>query len=380
MAKKRTTGEGTIYKTERGKFRAQLVVGGRRRSKTTNTAKECRDWLREQRQLKKTGSVLDDGDRFLSKVLDEWFVSKQGSIQPATRNIYSTLIELHLKPTFGDIKIKDLSPAVIQGVVDAYVQQDNWTKYIRLGFTTFRNVLKKYVNMGALEYNPFDRVDLYPASSKGASSNGPNIWNTNQIMVYIATIDSYNPRPGNALKFAIGTGVRLGELLGLTWQNVDFDNSVVNIVQQMMPRDNDTPRRPGQLKSSASRRSLKIGDFLVDVLRKQWTLLDTIKTQGTENWIEHDLVFPSKGGLSFSRTGMRHAHYSTIRRAGLPRIRFHDLRHTAISLMLQQNVPITEVSRYAGHANVAVTLRVYSHFIPTQESKAAMVMNNILNG
>ncbi len=379
MAKRRTSGEGTIYKTERGKFRAQIVVNGRRKSKTAVTAKECRTWLADQRKSALLGGSMGNGDRPVHQALDEWIAGKRGSVRLSTYTLYSALFENHIKPIFGNVTLGDVTPAVVQAAIDAHVHQDSWTKHIRLGFTTFRNVLDRYVNVGSIDFNPFDRVDIYPASKEVKDNDILEVWTANQVLLYVETVEAHRyTRPANALKFAVGTALRIGELAGLTWQNVDLDNGVIHIVQQLMAKEKGVSPKFGPLKSAASKRTLRIGDYLVDVLRKQLEQVEVSRATSGREWTEYDVVFPSRGGLPFSRTGLRHAHYEAIKRAGLPRIRFHDLRHTAISLMLQRNVPVTEVSRYAGHANVGVTLRVYSHYIPTQESKAAMVMDDIL--
>jgi len=93
---------------------------------------------------------------------------------------------------------------------------------------------------------------------------------------------------------------------------------------------------------------------------------------------DNGFVFPNQMGNIMSSTTPGNMHEKIITAAGLHRIRFHDLRHTAISLMLQQNVPITEVSRYAGHSNIKTTLDTYGHFIPSESSRAAAVMGAII--
>ncbi len=376
MAKRRTSGEGTIYKTERGKYRAQIVINGRRKSKTADTAKECRTWLAEQRDYIDKGKVSAYSSRPLNELIDNWLISTRATVRPLTYHHYTNRLDRHIRPALGAMSVESITPTVIQAVIDDYMRNGLWSDHTRRAFANLRSVLRRADMIGYIAFNPMDRVDM-PTSASAPNKQKIDVWDADEVREYTHAIDDLGIRQGNSLKFAVGTGVRMGELLGLRWRDVDLESGRVKITNQSVPVRGSQKPGLGPLKNEASRRTLTIGSYLLTVLRSQCDMIRAEIALVGDHWIDHDLVFPNRTGFVYSRTQTREAHEKAIEASGLKRIRFHDLRHTAISLMLQQNVPIAEVSRYAGHANVGVTLRVYSHFIPQRESNAAVVMDKV---
>ena len=165
----------------------------------------------------------------------------------------------------------------------------------------------------------------------------------------------------------------------MTWANVDFQKSEIHIVQQIR-RDREPGKRLAfaPLKTNYSRRILPIGNEL------QQALLDHRRKQDNEKlfmgsaWKEHDLLFTSSIGTPLDQRNLLRDFKAVLKEAGLRDIRFHDLRHTAASIMLRNGIPLVEVSRYLGHSSPSITLNLYAHLLPGGLENTAKIIDKLL--
>ena len=162
----------------------------------------------------------------------------------------------------------------------------------------------------------------------------------------------------------LATGLRRGELLGLKWENVDFENKTITVRQQVMRIDGKTIEAP--LKTKKAYRTIAIGDDVIEVLKKQ-----KAKEKG-------EFVFHNENGEPISPDSVNNMLSRVLKRAGLPKIRFHDLRHTFATLALQNGVNVKTVSGILGHFSAGFTLDTYTHVTTEAQVKAANTMSNIL--
>ena len=176
---------------------------------------------------------------------------------------------------------------------------------------------------------------------------------------------------------AVSTGMRQGELLGLRWSDVDIDAKRLQ-VQQALQRQREEGLVFVTPKTRQSRRTIVLSDRAVVALKSHLARQDDRRATAGCRWVEHDLVFagltggplePSKITLEFKRT---------LAAAGLPAIRFHDLRHTAATLLLSQNLHPKMVSEMLGHSTISITLDTYSHLVPVLHQQAAVAMDAML--
>ena len=173
------------------------------------------------------------------------------------------------------------------------------------------------------------------------------------------------------LVLAICTGMRQGELLGLQWRDVDFDRGVVTVRRQLSESGVDGPEL-AELKTEKSRRSIALPASAVASLRMHR------ERYGAEP-LPTALVFTAdRGGPVHKRNLLRRWFYPLLKRAGLPKVRFHDLRHTHASLLLAEGVHPKVVQERLGHSQVSVTLDVYSHVAPSLQVEAAAKVDALL--
>jgi len=174
---------------------------------------------------------------------------------------------------------------------------------------------------------------------------------------------------------ALVTGMREGELLALKWENIDLENGVLNVKFNLkrIPGGGLTIDKP---KTLSSIRSIKLGSATVEVLRSQKQKLD--KEKENEYWNDEGFVFPSSVGTAVDPSNLLKQFRKLLREAGLPKIRFHDLRHTAASLMLNNGVDVLVASQRLGHAKPSITLDVYGHLMPSMQSEAATILDSLV--
>ena len=163
----------------------------------------------------------------------------------------------------------------------------------------------------------------------------------------------------------LATGLRRGELLGLKWEDIDLDRGNLRVKRQIARIDGEIVEAP--LKTKNAYRTLPLAEDTVDVLQQQK------KKVGSSPW-----VFPSPTGGPISPDSVLHMLHRVLKRAGLPRVRFHDLRHTFATLALQNGVDIKTVSAMLGHYDAGFTLRTYTHATRQKQDEAAATMGSFM--
>jgi integrase len=130
-------------------------------------------------------------------------------------------------------------------------------------------------------------------------------------------------------------------------------------------------------KTKLGKRTIQVGQGVIDRLRAQLKIVDELRKTGGETWQEHDLIFPSLVGTPIQASRISHEFPELAKKAGLPVIRFHDCRHTAATIMLSHGIPPVIVAGMLGHS-ISILLNTYAHFIPTMQDQAAQLMDDIL--
>jgi integrase len=201
------------------------------------------------------------------------------------------------------------------------------------------------------------------------------ILNEQQVNQFL-TVASHS-RYAALFRLAITSGMRLSELRGLYWSDLDWFKGTLTVRRQIQ----DDPHKGsfvGAPKTRSSKRTIMLGQATLDELRRHQERLELEKLAAGDKWQENSLVFPSTIGTPFGQKNLHDEFSKVLTDADLPRIRFHDLRHTAASLMLNHGVPVLVVSQILGHSNPSVTLNVYAHCLVDMQHQAAGVMDQIV--
>ncbi len=196
-----------------------------------------------------------------------------------------------------------------------------------------------------------------------------------QTKILLSAVE--NTRYAALYHLAVTTGLRLGELLGLKWGDLEWDNKRLQIRRQLQ-------RIPHQglvfaeLKSKSSKRAIALGSLSIAKLKTHQEMQQEAKLAKGDIWQENDLLFPSTKGSPHEPRNLQRHFENLLEKIELPKIRFHDLRHTAATLMFKQGVHPKVVQERLGHSSISLTLDTYSHVIPSMQSQAADDLDAIL--
>jgi integrase len=184
-------------------------------------------------------------------------------------------------------------------------------------------------------------------------------------------------RLGALYSAALALGLRQGEALGLRWPDVDRDAGTIRVEQQLQRVDGVLGLVP--LKTTSSRRPLPIPDVIIERLRTHRAQQGAERLAAGSRWVETGLVFTTPTGGGLDGPSVTKSFQRLLKRAELPRCRFHDLRHSCASFLLAQNVAPRVVMEILGQSQIALTMNTYSHVLPGLKVDAAQSMNAILD-
>jgi integrase len=179
------------------------------------------------------------------------------------------------------------------------------------------------------------------------------------------------------LQVAITTGLREGELMGLKWSDLDWSTRKLQI-QRQVQRIKDQGLVFNPMKTAKSRRMVVLGSATIQKLREYFDRQQLEREVAGKRCVENDLIFPNKIGNPREPSNLLKEFKDLLAKAGLPEIRFHDLRRTAATLMLQQEVHPKIVQERLGHSDISLTLNTYSHVLPSMQEGAADKMDELV--
>jgi len=176
---------------------------------------------------------------------------------------------------------------------------------------------------------------------------------------------------------ALTTSMRQGELLGLKWSDLDWQRGTIRVQRQVQ-------RVKGQgnvfmtPKTSAGRRTIQLGEEILQSLRSHHTQQQIVKAFAGKRWLDLDLIFPSNLGTALCSELLLQEFKALLKKAGVKPIRFHDLRHSYASLALNHGIPPLIVSKVLGHSKPSTTLDIYGHLIPVYQDEVARLMDELV--
>jgi integrase len=225
------------------------------------------------------------------------------------------------------------------------------------------------IDEGYLHYNP-----VGPVKVSYKSSTEIIFLTDEEIEIFLRAAES--SRLSILYRIALDTGMRQGELLGLKWRDVDLQNKSIYVRRQFGADDGGWKLK--DVKTDSSRRRISLGKSTCEALEEQRHRIE-IESSTANRWEENDLVFPSTVGTPIYPSNLRKNFKRVLGMANVPKLRFHDLRHTAASLWLRLGIHPQIVSERLGHASIRITLDTYSHLIPSLQEDAAKKVDGFLS-
>ena len=375
MATKKANGSGTIRKRADGRWEGKYTLGydpktGKliRKSVYGKTQKEVRLALSKIVSEMDSGTYAEPSKMKVSQWLDEWLASYTMNIKPATRSAYEEHIRVHIKPSLGDIPLKQLSNRDIQQLYTNLLKERELSpKTVRNIHGVLHRTLEQAKLLGYIRVNPADAAVTPRVEKKQVET-----LDAEDIGKFLAAIRG--TKYEYPLFVAVFTGLRQGELLGLTWDCVDFEHGMLLINKQHNRVKGDTEFRFASLKNDKAR-VLTVADEVIDVLKLQKQRQESWAAALGNGWENPDnLVFTTEFGRYINNKILYQNFKRIAKNWGKPGLRFHDLRHTYAVNSLRAGDDIKTVQENLGHATASFTLSTYAHATPGMKRESAKRM------
>jgi len=342
---------------------------GKRRWKTMpegTTKKEARDELRETEKLVSNGTYMPVKKiPLFSKVAEDWLDYKKPKIRANTWEEYERQVRCHFEE-LNDIKINRIAIATIEKFITKRQKEKMNISTLRRVLVVLNQVMNYAVRHRYIDHNPVREAERpRKPGNEGESQDKIKILSPSQINAFLGAVADRKYQ--TLFRLAIFSGARQGEILGLKWSDILWESNQIHIQRTFNHNRFFSP------KSQTSNRKIDIGPAMVKELKK-W------KLACPKN--ELDLVFPSNANTPIDQHHMIPRYFKpALRKAKLPKMRFHDLRHTYASLLIEQGENLKYIQTQLGHSNPTVTLNIYAHLMkPTNQEAACRLENTILNG
>jgi integrase len=307
----------------------------------------------------------------VAEYLQQWLDAYvRPNTAPKTYRRYEQLIRVHVIPALGNVPLTKLRPLHIQETYTNVVRSGRSPRTALHCHRVLREALQHAVKWQLLARNPADGVEAPRPQRYEIAALRPDA-----VQELLASAEQ--TKFGAMIHTAVATGLRLGELTGLRWQDVDLEGGVLAVRQtcQWLSREGFIYRQP---KSYRSARPVALSPGTVNRLRRHRLEQLEERVALGPGYVDADLVFADDVGAPLHPSTVRKAWLGIAASAGMPALRFHDLRHAHASLLLGQGVHPKIVSERLGHSTVGITLDVYSHVTPGLQTQAAKDFDRVL--
>ncbi len=336
--------KGAIVRKGKTYFCVYRVGGKQKWRKGGNTKRMAEKKLVEIMNDLNQGTYKEIKQKDFDSFTDEWLKNyAEIKVKPSTFESYRYVVENEIKPFFSGRKLTDISPALIQKYVAEKLKEGKKPKTVTNHLILIKEMLKHAVIWGYLKEYPAIYIEKPRVERKEMNYLTPE-----EIQMFLSNVSKeYYP----LFLTAVLTGLRRGELLALQWKDIDFENSLIHVNKALYKDKFVEP------KSKCAKRHVIMSPYLAEVLKKH-------KENSEGDGHDFDLVFTNKDGRPISGGVLVRRHFlPTLKRAGLKRVRFHDLRHSFATLLIDQKENIKFIQSQLGHASIQTTMDRYGHLL-----------------
>jgi integrase len=373
---KRGNGEGSIYKQRNGLWAASISIeGGKRKYFYGKTRREVQEKLASALQEQKQGMLVATPQQTVGQFLTDWLENThKQSVRPRTYERYEEAIRLHLLPVLGKYQLQKLSAQHVQAFYARKLKEGLSPSTVIYYHSVLHNALDTAVKWGLVSRNV---CDLVTPPRRARFEIKP--FTTEQVQSFFAAIRGHKWEA--LFTLALATGMRQGELLGLKWQDINFSTGTLQVRRILTRIPSETSGKvyiEAEPKTEKSRRSITVASFALEALSQHRVSQLETKLKAGAFWEEHDYVFCTLVGRHLRPSHVVDEFKKLLKKADLPDIRFHDLRHSAATLLLSLGVHAKVVQEMLGHTQISMTMDIYSHVLPSMQQDAVNKLNNLL--
>lgn len=380
MAGKRGDGEGTIRQRKEGLWEALYSYRDeagnlKRRSLYAKTQREVSEKLRAALAILDKGEAPITEKQTVAQFLDRWLADVvRPNVRPKTHDSYSQVVRLYLSPMLGRHQLVKLTPQHVQGMMNTLLTKGGTKKTgisprtVQYARAVLRKALGQALKWGLVGRNVATLVD--PPKSERYEMRALTPQEAGTFLEAVR-----GDRLEALYAVAVALGLRQGEICGLRWEDVDFERRQISVRKQAQRIGGKA--QLVDLKTRQSRRTIALPKVIAAQLRAHKIRQNEERLQAGERWQNWELVFPSTIGTPLEPSNLTKRYKSILKGAGLPTIRFHDLRHSCASLLIAQGIPARTVMETLGHSQITLTLNTYAHIFPEVQRQAADAMDRL---
>src|ERR687889_1320299 len=374
VSKKRGNGEGSIYRRKDGRWVGQYTVytatGPKYRYLYGKTRAAVAEKLTKAMADRNGELIFDAGNLTVGEYLDSWLSdSVRGTVRPSTFERHEGIIRLHIKPSLGHVGLKKLAPVHVRGLHREKLDSGLAPATVRKIHSTLHKALSQAVSDGLIPRNAADVKAPRPAPEEMRPLSEGEACTF--LDVARASGDRFEP----LYVLAITTGLRRGELLGLRWEDVDLERGTLRVGRSLVREGGR--HKVGETKTRRGRRRVNLTPRTVNALKAHRKRQLEERMRLAETYKDRGLVFSTSVGTPVNPENLVNRSFKPLlKKAGLPEIRFHNLRHTCATLLLSRGIHPKFVQELLGHATIAMTLDTYSHYLPSMGDLASGAMRD----
>ena len=399
MAKKRANGEGTIRQRKDGRWEGLYTVNYKRKSVYGKTQTEVRKKLNEVLNDINNGMYVENTNITLGAWLDEWLeVYAKPTVKLSTYGSYEGYIRNHIKPEIGKIKLSALRADILQKFVNQKLTNGRCDKMkdvntnklvtrkgglsektIKNMYNMIHSALKQAYKNGLVNQNVSELINL----PKQKRNEMRVLSLEEQKALQLAVQDE---RLGIGIILSLFTGIRLGELLGLKFDDIDFENKTITIrrtLNRLKIYDNSEKKTDiviGEPKTNKAKRTIPLQDFLVPLLKSHRAKMRMEQFKVANLYINDGFVMCNEFGKHLEPTTYQKFFKNMLKTAGIEDTNFHTLRHTFATRALESGFDVKVLADILGHADASTTLNKYAHALPDHKKTSMEKLSYLYEG
>lgn len=387
MSKKRGAGEGSIVKRSDGRWMGSVTVKRnnngtlKRRCFYGKTRKEVAEKMNSCIIQINNGTYIDESE---SPTLEEWlktwlYTYKKNAVRATTFEQYETVLRVHAIPALGNIRLSKLKAYEVQSLYNKMLENGLSPRRIQLLNVILHGALKQAIKCGLVSQNICEAVELPKAKRKEMRVLTRE---KQEKLIKVLEADRY----GGAYIFSLFTGLRRGEVLALTWSDIDFNLKTIRVnknlsrVKNYSGEDGKTRLIISEPKTTKSNRTVPLIEYLIKVLEKQKEIQQEDRLSANGVYEENDIVFANDVGGAIEPGNFNRKFYKLVKGAGISHANPHCLRHSFATRGLELGIDIKTMQELLGHSSVALTGDIYTHVMLEQKKGAMKAFDKLTEG
>ncbi len=369
---KRANGEGSVYfRASDNKWVGSVTLdNGKRKVFYGKTKKEAREKMNKALYEQKQGMLVATPRQTVEQFLMQWLDGHRSSIRSRTHERYEEYVRLHIVPVIGHIQLQKLTAQHIKALYSKKLDEGLSPTTVNSLHGVLHKALEDAVKWELVVKNVSHIVDPPRRAHYEITA-----LTMEQAQKLLETAKGHNMEA--LFMLALTTGMRRGEILALKWQDVSFVEKTIQ-VRRTFTRTPGHRYVEAETKTKRSRRNIVLPQIVVDLLLQHRVHQAEVKSEAGEHWQERDLVFCTSLGTPLNPNKVLERFKTLLKRAGLPDMRFHDLRHSAATILLTMRIHPKIVQELLGHNQISMTMDIYSHVLPTMQGDAMSQLNDAL--